>query len=166
MWLYPRFERGLGMFLNEALAVVIRGVRKSRGLSQEDFKSIDRSYLARIEAGRANVSVEVLQGIASMLGLEVEMLVILAVGVQTQMTADELCEQLSRKIGRLAEEGILLSIAEAGSTPRTAGGRRRTGDAIHISAEVRRLRAEGFSLSKIAQVMNLSKTTIHRYLSA
>lgn len=154
------------MLLNEALAIVIRGVRKNRGLSQEDFKTIDRSYLARIEAGRTNVSIEVLQGIASTLGLEVEMLLVLAVGVQTQVSAAEMCLHLAKQVSQLGEEGILSSIDEARSTPRTAGGRRKIGDTSQISAEARRLRSEGLSLSEIARVMQLSKTTIHRYLSA
>jgi transcriptional regulator with XRE-family HTH domain len=153
------------MLLNEALAVVIRGVRKSRGLSQEDFKTVDRSYLARIEAGRANVSLDVLQGIARTLGLEVELLLILAVGFQTDQPAEELCHKLGLQADELRAKGIFTSIAEAAATPRASTGRRKKTDPTQTAADAKKLRGEGKSLSEIAKVLQLSKTTIHRYLA-
>ncbi|SDI94893.1 helix-turn-helix domain-containing protein [Pseudomonas abietaniphila] len=153
------------MLLNEALAVVVRGMRKSRGLSQEDFKSIDRSYLARIEAGRANVSLDVLQGIAQTLEVEVELLLLLAVGVQINVPAVDLCQRLGHKAALLAESGVFADIAEAAMTPRASSGRRRKSDPVQTAADARKLRAEGLSLADIAKSLQLSKTTIHRYLA-
>jgi transcriptional regulator with XRE-family HTH domain len=153
------------MLLNEALAVVVRGMRKSRGLSQEDFKSIDRSYLARIEAGRANPSLNVLQDIAKTLNIEVTLLVALAAGLQANEAPGEWCLGLARRCNELTDAGIFTSIDEAAASPRSTTGRTKKGDPAQIAADAKKLRADGLSLSEIAHALGLSKTTIHRYLA-
>lgn len=153
------------MQLNKALAVVIRGVRKSRGLSQEDFSTVDRSYLVRIEAGRANVTLEMLQRIATLVGVELEILVLLTSAVQAHEPLASVVQQLGQKIERLASSNIYQHIDEAARAPTNIPGRpKKAGEAQRIADAVK-LRETGLSLAEIAQTLNLSKTTIHRYLS-
>ena len=44
----------------EALAVVVRGIRRGQGLSQEDINSLGRSYFSRIERGEVSIGLDVL----------------------------------------------------------------------------------------------------------
>lgn len=63
-----------GNFFYKRLGTKISRARKVRGLTQEDLAmlaSIDRTYIARIETGRANPSVMVLNKIARVLKLKV-----------------------------------------------------------------------------------------------
>lgn len=58
--------------LSEALGINIRNARQEIGLSQENLAlkaAIDRSYMSRIERGKANLSVEVLYKIAGEIGI-------------------------------------------------------------------------------------------------
>lgn len=48
-----RFDWGkIPMDAAEALAVVVRGIRRGQGLSQEDINSLGRSHFSRIERGK------------------------------------------------------------------------------------------------------------------
>lgn len=63
-----------GNFLYKKLGIKIVGERKSRDLSQEKLaliSDIDRTYLARIEAGKANPSLKVLHKISKYLGMKI-----------------------------------------------------------------------------------------------
>jgi transcriptional regulator with XRE-family HTH domain len=153
------------MSLNEALALVVRGVRKSRGLSQEDLNTVDRSYLVRIEAGRANVTLEMLQRIATLLALEFEVLVLLTSAVRVNEPMTSVCQRLSLQVAKMQEEGIFQSIADVTTVPRAVTGRAKKANAPQNAAAALRLKESGMTLAEIARELNLSKTTIHRYLS-
>jgi len=60
-------------FLFKLLGQRIRQERKKRGLSQEEFSGrshLDRTYLARIETGKANPSMRVLFRISKIIKIE------------------------------------------------------------------------------------------------
>ncbi len=63
-----------GNFFYQRLGVKIARGRKLQGLTQEDLSllaGIDRAYIARIETGRANPSIMILNKIARVLRLKV-----------------------------------------------------------------------------------------------
>jgi transcriptional regulator with XRE-family HTH domain len=63
-----------GNFFYQRIGTKISRARKGRGLTQEDLAMlacIDRTYIARIETGRANPSMMVLNKIAKVLKLKV-----------------------------------------------------------------------------------------------
>ncbi|RZI60530.1 MAG: XRE family transcriptional regulator [Pseudomonas sp.] len=93
------------MSLNEALALVVRGVRKSKGLSQEDLNTVDRYYLGRIERGRAQVTVEVLNRIAIALGVDVGLLIILATSVLGDEPSQVTIRRIDRQLSQLDQGG-------------------------------------------------------------
>lgn len=58
-----------------SLGTKIREIRKAKGISQEQLAlltGIDRSYLGRIERGEVSVTVEKLDQIAKMLGINIK----------------------------------------------------------------------------------------------
>jgi len=152
------------MSLDEALAAVVRGLRKSRGLSQEDLNTVDRSYLSRIERGRTKVTVEVLLRIAVLLEVEVGLLLVLTSSLLGKEPVDLVMQRLAEQLSNLKKAGVFPSIDEMLAAYRPVNGRDRKAKASQNMAEARRMRATGASLSEIAEKLNLSKSTVHEYL--
>jgi transcriptional regulator with XRE-family HTH domain len=152
------------MSLDEALAAVVRGLRKSRGLSQEDLNTVDRSYLSRIERGRNKVTVEILHRIAVLLEVDVSLLLVLMTSLLEKEPADSVIQRLGEQVSSLKKDGVFSSIDEMLATKRPVSGRDRKAKASQNMAEARRMRATGASLSEIAEKLNLSKSTVHEYL--
>ena len=152
------------MSLDEALAAVVRGLRKSRGLSQEDLNTVDRSYLSRIERGRTKVTVEVLHRIAVLLEVEVGLLLVLTSSLLGKEPVDLVMQRLAEQLSNLKKAGVFPSIDEMLAAYRPVNGRDRKAKASQNMAEARTMRATGASLSEIAEKLNLSKSTVHEYL--
>jgi transcriptional regulator with XRE-family HTH domain len=152
------------MSLDEALAAVVRGLRKSKGLSQEDLNTVDRSYLSRIERGRNKVTVEVLHRIAVLLEVEVSLLLVLMTSLLEKEPADSVMQRLGEQVSCLKKEGVFSSIDEMLATERPVSGRDRKAKASENMANARKMRTTGASLSEIAKELNLSKSTVHEYL--
>ena len=152
------------MSLNKALAQVVRGVRISKGLSQEDLSTVDRSYLGRIEGGRAQVTVEVLNRIAILLGVDVGLLVILATSVLEEEPSQVTIRRIDRQLSHLDQGGPYSSINEMLEAKRPPTGRDRKANAAENLAIAQRMRSEGASLAEIARALGLSKSTVHAYL--
>jgi transcriptional regulator with XRE-family HTH domain len=152
------------MSLNKALAQVVRGVRISKGLSQEDLSTVDRSYLGRIEGGRAQVTVEVLNRIAVLLGVDVGLLVILATSVLEEEPSQVTIRRIDRQLSELDQGGPYSSIAEMLKAKRPPTGRDRKANAAENLAVAQRMRSEGASLAEIARALGLAKSTVHAYL--
>lgn len=152
------------MLLEEALAAVVRGVRKSKRLSQEDLNTIDRSYLGRIERGRTKVTVDVLNRIAVLLEVEVGLLLVLASSILEKQPVELVMQRLDAQLSGLKQAGVYLGIDEMLTAKRPITGRDRKENASKNLAIARKLRATGASLSEIAKELKLSKSTVHEYL--
>lgn len=152
------------MSLNEALALVVRGVRKSKSLSQEDLNTVDRSYLGRIERGRAQVTVEVLNRIAIGLGVDVGLLIILATSVLEDEPSQVTIRRIDRQLSQLDQGGTYSSINDMLEAKRPLSGRDRKANAAENLAIAQRMRSEGASLAEIARALGLAKSTVHAYL--
>lgn len=66
------------MNLNEKFGLTLKETRKRHGLTQaqlSDLTGISQSPLSRIERGDWNVSLEVIERIASAMGVEVEIII-------------------------------------------------------------------------------------------
>lgn len=152
------------MSLDEALAAVVRAVRRSKGLSQEDLNTVDRSYLGRIEGGRVKVTVEVLNRIAVMLGVEVGLLLLLASSLLKKEPVDVVMQRLNEQLVSLREANVFSSIDEMLAAKRPATGRDRKADAARNLASAQKMRAAGASFAAIAKELKLSTSTVHGYL--
>lgn len=152
------------MSLDEALAAVVRGVRRSKGLSQEDLNTVDRSYLGRIEGGRVKVTVEVLNRIAVMLGVEVGLLLLLASSLLEKEPIESVMHRLNEQLASLKEANVFPTIDEMLAVKRPATGRDRKAEAARNLASAQKMRAAGASLAAIAKELNISTSTVHAYL--
>lgn len=148
----------------EALAVVIRGIRRGQGLSQEDINSIGRSHLSRIERGEISVTLDVLIRLAGILDLEPAALLLMATSLQAHESFKDGQKRLSRQLAKIKKAGIDLeieSLAQAGKLP---PGRPARSGAAEKALEANRLKEEGIRVVEIAEKLGLSEATVRRYL--
>ena len=86
------------MSLQIDFGIAIQRLRKQRGLSQERLAleaEIDRRYMSDVENGKRNISLDIMERIASRLGIEVSELIRQAEKVsKTALTIDALKEWL------------------------------------------------------------------------
>lgn len=151
------------MSLSEAFAVVIRALRHKSGMSQDDLSLLDRSYLSRVERGKGNVSIEMLLKISKMLDADPTVLMLLTTSLLSEEATDVALERISRKLETLKETGVIELIS--------SGGRpRQHGRPTNLAASERlklapQLKQKGLSNSEIARELDVSKSTVQRYLT-
>lgn len=151
------------MSLSEAFAVVIRALRQKSGMSQDDLSLLDRSYLSRVERGKGNVSIEMLLKISKMLDAEPTVLMLLTTALLSDEATDVAWERMSRKLETLKETGVIELIS--------SGGRpRQHGRPSNLAASERlklapQLKQKGLSNAQIARELDVSKSTVQRYLA-
>ncbi|PRA33674.1 transcriptional regulator [Pseudomonas poae] len=148
----------------EALAVVVRAVRRRKGLSQENLISIDRSYWGQIERGEVNITIDVLIRLAVLLELEPASLILMATCLQANEPFGDGLKRLNKQLNRIKKDSIdieMASLVRAGKLP---PGRPPRSGAAQKAAEANRLNSEGVPVAEIAEALALSKTTVRRYL--
>jgi len=148
----------------EALAVVIRGIRRGQGLSQEDINSLGRSHFSRIERGEVSIGLDVLVRLAGILDLDPATLLLMATSLQNHESFRDGQKRLSKQLARIKKAGIDLEIdsqARAGKPP--PGRPARAGAAIN-AIEATRLKQGGMRVVEIAERLGLSEATVRRYL--
>lgn len=150
------------MSLSEAFAAVVRALRHHFKLSQDDLSAVDRSYLSRVERGKANVTMEIYTKIAAMLNVDPALLMLLTQTRQSGEPAEPAVRRLSSQLDALKNAGVIDLIA---SDPV-----HRTGRPIARSTQVALERAPllkqaGMSHQEIAQELGVSKSAVQRYLA-
>ena len=148
----------------EALAVVVRGIRRGQGLSQEDINSLGRSHFSRIERGEVNVSLDVLIRLAGVLDLDPATLVLMVTSLQTHESFRDGQRRLSKQLARIKKTGIDLEIESQVQAGKPSPGRPASSGAAAKALEAARLRQEGMRVVEIAEKLALSEATVRRYL--
>ena len=71
------------MTLREALAITIKALRKAKNLSQEDFGVVSsRTYLSSLERGLKSPTLDKLEQIADVLGVQPASIIVLAYAIK------------------------------------------------------------------------------------
>lgn len=150
----------------EALAVVVRAMRRKKGLSQESLISIDRSYCSQIERGEVNITIDVLIRLAALLEVEPASLILMATSLQSKEPFREGQKRLNKQLNKIKRDGVdteMTSLVQAG---KLSPGRPARPDAAQKAVEANRLHSAGVSVPEISEALGLSKTTVRRYLKA
>lgn len=150
----------------EALAVVIRGLRREQRLSQEEMSSIGRAHLSRIERGEGNITLDVLVRLSRIFELDPAALLLMAASVQHQESFSEGLKRLSKQFKQIEKSSLDLeiqSLVQAGKLP---PGRPARADAEHKAAEAKRMSDAGATAAIISDALGISVTTVRRYLKA
>lgn len=148
----------------EALAVVIRGIRRGQGLSQEDINSLGRSHFSRIERGEVSIGLDVLVRLAGMLDLDPATLILMATSLQADESFSDGLKRLSKQLTKIKKAGIDLDIASLARAGKPPPGRPARSGAATNALEANRLKKEGMPVVEIAEKLGLSEATVRRYL--
>ena len=147
----------------EALAVVVRGIRRGQGLSQEDVNSIGRSHLSRIERGELSITLDVLVRLAGILDLDPAALILMASSLQANESFNDGLKRLSKQLNRIKKAGIDLEIESLVRAGKLPPGRPARSEAAANALEAIRLKKEGLRVVEIAARLGLSEATVRRY---
>ena len=148
----------------DALAVVVRALRRRKGFTQENLITIDRSYWGRIERGEVNITIDVLIRLAALMEVEPASLILMATSLQSNEPFGEGLKRISKQLNRIKKESVdqeMELMAREGKPP---PGRPVRSDAAQKAAEASRLSSAGVSVSEIAERLELSRSTVRRYL--
>jgi len=148
----------------EALAVVIRGIRRGQGLSQEDINSLGRSHFSRIERGEVNISLDILVRLAEILDIDPATLVLMATSLQAHESFRDGQKRLSKQLARIKKAGVDLEIELQALAGKPPPGRPARAGAATNALEANRLRRGGMRVVEIAERLGLSEATVRRYL--
>ena len=116
-----------------------------------------------MERGKGNVSIEMLLKISKMLDAEPTVLMLLTTSLLSEEATDVALERISGKLEALKETGVIELIS--------SGGRpRQHGRPSNLAASERlkfapQLKQKGLSNSEIARELDVSKSTVQRYLA-
>lgn len=154
--------RMANMSLSEALAAVVRALRQSRNMTQDDLTMIGRRARNRIERGNTNVTMETLSNVASMLEVDAALLLLLAHSAQSGEPVEAALKRISSKLDSLKQDGAIEAIT---TLPARRTGRPATPDVQQALERAPLLKAAGMSNSEIAQELGVSKSSVQRFFA-
>ncbi|WBM44749.1 helix-turn-helix domain-containing protein [Pseudomonas putida] len=152
------------MLLKEAFATVVRTLRSKSELSQDELTAIDQSHLSRVERAKVNVSLQMIFKIASMLEIQPAVLMLLTASLQSGEPAEAAMARAAQELKELKKAGVFELVS---NDPKTRSpGRPSHPDTLQRIERAKALREQGMTFSEIAQILNVSRATVHRYLNA
>lgn len=144
------------MPLRQAFAHALRFARGRLGLSQLDIaKTVDASYVSRLESGKSSVTVEASERLAQVLGLHPATLIALTYAARENLTPRQLLRRIEDDLqthGFIDDEIAPSAIPH----PITAKGEQTT-------RAVLEMKGQGHSQAEVARALGLSTSTVGRH---
>jgi len=96
------------MSIKTAVAIVLKAIRKARGLSQRDLAEVSsRTYVSKLERGQSSPTLEMMATLSAPLGLSPLTLVAVTIGAETGQPIRSLISRMEEEIDQLSETGVL-----------------------------------------------------------
>ena len=151
------------MPLRDPLAAVIRLVRSSRGLAREDFLGlVDARHVFNVENGKISITLDTLESLASVLGIDPIALLVIAASYEKQLSPEEFLKRLGKEAKSLRELGIvdgLPSQFDKGALTPGIAGRRTSEEKVEA---VLRCKANGMTQKEASVTLGIPTSTVGR----
>ncbi|NUT76876.1 helix-turn-helix domain-containing protein [Pseudomonas sp. C1C7] len=96
------------MSVKNAVAVVLKAMRKARGLSQKNLAEVSsRTYVSKLERGQSSPTLEMMSTLSSPLGLSPLGLVALTLATETGQSIRSLINHVENEFEELVQAGAL-----------------------------------------------------------
>ncbi len=146
------------MPVRNALATVLKLLRKKRGLTQHDFATtIAQSHISHIENAKTSPTTDLLDDLCATLNIHPVAFMALVHAAQSGSAASEVLEQAKVDLEAMSLLDKHLS-AEPDLSPHP-----RITQAAEVWRSVQQMKAQGHSRAETAKVLGVAKTTVQRY---
>ena len=120
------------MSVKNAVAVVLKTIRKTRGLSQKNLAEVSsRTYVSKLERGQSSPTLEMMATLSSPLGLSPLGLVALTLATETGQSIRSLINRVEREVEELAQTGVLKELQIPTDEPSPQGRVRNSPKSRH-----------------------------------
>jgi transcriptional regulator with XRE-family HTH domain len=120
--------------------------------------------MGRLERGEVEISVEVLRRLASILNVEAGVLLLITSALISGNPAQAVFQIAHQQLEALERSGALALIVEIASSVQSQSGQSRASIAADRMGKIHAMRQAGMAMGEIAKSLNLSKSTVHKYL--
>jgi transcriptional regulator with XRE-family HTH domain len=155
---------GLAMETRDAVAGVLRAVRKLQGLSHDDLADAAfRTYLGRLERGQSNATLEKLDELAVALEFDPVALIALAFAQRSGERVDVVLKRALGQAKNFESNGGLELIASEFEGHKLT--KRRPGQPRNTTNEqaVRDLKSAGYTQAEIVKQLGLTASTVYKH---
>ncbi|RZO09435.1 helix-turn-helix domain-containing protein [Pseudomonas moorei] len=146
------------MSVRNALATVLRLLRKKRGLTQHDFSAaIAQSHISHIENAKTSPTLDLLDDLCGTLSIHSVTFMALVQAAQSGRTAGEVLEQSKADL-----EAMSLLDKHLNAKPELSPHPRIT-QATEVWCAVQKMKSQGHSRAETVKALGVAKTTVQRY---
>jgi transcriptional regulator with XRE-family HTH domain len=120
------------MSVKNAVAVVLKAMRKARGLSQKNLAEVSsRTYVSKLERGQSSPTLEMMSTLSTPLGLSPLGLVALTLATETGHSITSLINHVESELEELAQSGVLKELQIPTDVPSAQGRVRKSPKSCH-----------------------------------
>lgn len=148
----------------DALAAVLRVVRRARKLKAEQFSDgVTSTHVANLENGKVSVTLETLEAVANVLNVRPITLLVLATGLRTNTPYGLLLREVETEIEQLSYSGLVeefLQEFEGDCLKSRPSGAQVSQQRL---AAVLKCKAAGMTQKDTAKTLKIPTSTVQRY---
>lgn len=101
------------MSLKLSFALVLRALRSQRKITQRDFGDTSRTFLSKLEGGKASLTLDKLEQVSQRLGVSSLTLLTLTLSLESGRSSAELIDDLRLQIEKLERDGGLAGLEKS-----------------------------------------------------
>ena len=143
---------------HQALAAVIRTLRAMRGITQAELPA-DRKHLYKLEAGLSDITLGMLEQLATSLGVEPAMLVTLVRATEMGCSGQAMVNLVAAQLGDFEHQGGLTEL-----TRQLDLGADKAREVVRVqrASAIQACKARGLTQRETAEELGISKSTVAR----
>lgn len=150
------------MPLRQALAAILRSVRSTRGLNQDEFKdAVTAKHLHLLENGKHSVTLDTLEEISEVLQTDPLTLLILASAIEKNLTRAVLLADLNEQLEGLEALGVMETIKAHYQDGKLIPGKAGKSTSTERLNAIRECKTAGMTQKATSLALGIPQSTVH-----